>query len=159
MLEENKLGIPGEKTLPNSNHKVPYVFIADEAYPLKENLMKPYSGKSLTLSQETFNKRLSRARKTVECAFGILFAKWRILGGVIETHEETADSIIKAVCILHNIIIDKESHLLNISDLSIIPATCNMKRSRAHNPSTHRAKIIRQEFTEFFAANPLNLQQ
>jgi hypothetical protein len=65
LLEANKLGIPEEKNLPNSDQKVPYVFIGDEAYPLKENLMKPYSGKALDESQETFNTRLSRARKTV----------------------------------------------------------------------------------------------
>ncbi|CAH2006686.1 unnamed protein product [Acanthoscelides obtectus] len=59
--------------------------------------MKPYSGQILNPSQESFNKRLSRARKCVECAFGILFAKWRILS-VIETYKDTADSIIKAIC-------------------------------------------------------------
>nr|CAH7734519.1 unnamed protein product [Callosobruchus chinensis] len=148
LLEKNKLGIPKEK-----------VFIADEAYPLKENLMKPYSGKTLNPSQENFNKRLSRARKTVECAFGILFAKWRIISSVIETGETTADIIIKAICILHNIIIEKESYLLNVLELPQIPDTCNLHRSRLSNSSTNRSKLVRQKYTEFFAANPLNFQQ
>nr|CAH7734521.1 unnamed protein product [Callosobruchus chinensis] len=132
---------------------------ADEAYPLKENLMKPYSGKTLNPSQENFNKRLSRARKTVECAFGILFAKWRIISSVIETGETTADIIIKAICILHNIIIEKESYLLNVLELPQIPDTCNLHRSRLSNSSTNRSKLVRQKYTEFFAANPLNFQQ
>nr|CAH7752321.1 unnamed protein product [Callosobruchus chinensis] len=128
------------------------------AYPLKENLMKPYSGKTLNPSQENFNKRLPRAQKTVECAFGILFAKWRIISSVIETGETTAD-IIKAICILHNIIIEKESYLLNVLELPQIPDTCNLHRSRSSNSSTNRSKLIRQKYTEFFAANPLNFQQ
>nr|CAH7734520.1 unnamed protein product [Callosobruchus chinensis] len=144
LLEKNKLGIPKEKKLPNFNHK---------------NLMKPYSGKTLNPSQENFNKRLSRARKTVECAFGILFAKWRIISSVIETGETTADIIIKAICILHNIIIEKESYLLNVLELPQIPDTCNLHRSRLSNSSTNRSKLVRQKYTEFFAANPLNFQQ
>ncbi|XP_031350493.1 protein ALP1-like [Photinus pyralis] len=66
LLENNKLGIPSHRKLPSSDYTLPYVFIADEAYPLKENLMKPYSGTSLTATQENFNKRLSRARKTAK---------------------------------------------------------------------------------------------
>lgn len=66
--------------------------------------MKPYSKKALGDAEEVYNKRLSSARKTIECAFGILFAKWRTLSGYIETLPETADDIIKAACVLHNII-------------------------------------------------------
>nr|CAI5855158.1 unnamed protein product [Callosobruchus analis] len=56
LLEKNKLGITKVKKLPNSNDKLPHVFITDEANSLKENLMKPYSGKTLNPSQENFNK-------------------------------------------------------------------------------------------------------
>nr|CAH7734522.1 unnamed protein product [Callosobruchus chinensis] len=115
--------------------------------------------KLLEKNKENFNKRLSRARKTVECAFGILFAKWRIISSVIETGETTADIIIKAICILHNIIIEKESYLLNVLELPQIPDTCNLHRSRLSNSSTNRSKLVRQKYTEFFAANPLNFQQ
>nr|CAI5852404.1 unnamed protein product [Callosobruchus analis] len=55
-----------------------------------------------------FNQRLSRARKTIECTFGIMVAKWRLLSKPIETHEKTADDMIKAICILHNTILDRE---------------------------------------------------
>ncbi|KAJ8953462.1 hypothetical protein NQ318_023581 [Aromia moschata] len=37
--------------------------------------------------------RLSRAHKTIECSFGILYSKWRILSKAIETDEKTADKI------------------------------------------------------------------
>ena len=66
---------------------------------------------------------------------------------VIETHEDTADSIIRAICILHNIIIDRDSYLLNILDLPPIPERCNLQRSRLHNAlttsKTNSSKIYR----------------
>lgn len=159
LLETNSLGIPDDTKLPKSEQIVPYVFIADEAYPLKANLMKPYPGYSLSMAKETFNKRLSRARKTVECSFGILFSKWRILSGAIETKETTADIIIKTICILHNTIIDKEGyHFINYLDPVLIAPTNNLKRNRAHNSSTTRAKTIRDVFADYFAVNPLNLE-
>nr|CAI5852403.1 unnamed protein product [Callosobruchus analis] len=81
---------------------------ADAAYPLMTNLLKPYSRNHLTLENLNFNQRLSRARKTIECTFGIMVAKWRLLSKPIETHEKTADDMIKAICILHNTILDRE---------------------------------------------------
>lgn len=45
-----------------------------------DHLIKPFGGKNASPEAEYFEKRLSRARKTVECGFGIIFSKWRILG-------------------------------------------------------------------------------
>lgn len=64
--------------LPETNIKASYVLIADEAYPLLDFLLKPFGEKNVTLEHELFNNILSRARKTIECTFGILYLKWRI---------------------------------------------------------------------------------
>lgn len=37
---------------------LPYVFIGDEAFPLKPQLMRPYPGNNLSESQAVFNYRL-----------------------------------------------------------------------------------------------------
>jgi hypothetical protein len=58
--------------IPPDDISVPYVFIEDKAYPLLDNLLKPYSGENLDPDTVYFNRRLSRARKTIDCAFGIL---------------------------------------------------------------------------------------
>lgn len=108
LMHQKKLQIPDCDFLPETTVRAPYVFIADEAYPLMTNLLKPYSRKHLTLENLNFNQRLSRARKTIECTFGIMVAKWRLLSKPIETHEKTADDIIKAICILHNTILARE---------------------------------------------------
>lgn len=97
--------------MPPSNLLIPYVFLCDEPYPLIKNLVKPYSTRQLNQDKDYFNARLSRARRCVECAFGIINAKWRILWKPIECLPETADTITKCICVLHNTIIDKEGCL------------------------------------------------
>lgn len=47
-------------------------------------------------------------RGTVECAFAILFSKWRILGRAIQTSIDVPDDMVKSICLL-NTIIDRES--------------------------------------------------
>lgn len=44
----------------------------------------------------------------MECAFGIITSKWALLKKAIETEVEKAEKIIKCICLLHNIIIDRE---------------------------------------------------
>ncbi len=51
---------------------MPAFFVSDSAYPLSENVLKPYRNVNLTPDQMTFNYRLSRARVVVECAIGRL---------------------------------------------------------------------------------------
>lgn len=63
--------------------------------------MKPFAKKrKFDEAEEIFNTQLSSARKTIQCVFGILFAKWQILSGSIETTPQSADEQIKAACIL-----------------------------------------------------------
>ena len=59
---------------------MPYIFVGDEAFPLSESQMRPYPKISVTNNYENklFNDRLSRARQTAECAFGVLASCFRI---------------------------------------------------------------------------------
>ncbi|XP_075178236.1 uncharacterized protein LOC142250060 [Anomaloglossus baeobatrachus] len=44
----------------------------DDAFQLSTHVLKPYSRRNITEERKEFNFRLSRARRLVECAFGIL---------------------------------------------------------------------------------------
>lgn len=153
LLQSGNLNIPPDDPLPSSNIVMPYVFLADEAYPLLKNILKPYARRQLDNDKEYFNARLSRARRCVECAFGILNAKWRILWKPIECLPETADIITKCVCVLHNTIIDKEgSQHLGRTDTEASPREV----LHYHNTRpTEQAKLIRDAFKTFICTNKI----
>jgi len=48
--------------------------------------MKPYSLRNLTTEQRVFNYRLSRARRVVENAFGIMSSRFRVLVSRLHYH-------------------------------------------------------------------------
>ncbi|CAH2097861.1 unnamed protein product [Euphydryas editha] len=84
-----------DKPLPGSNDPVPHVLIGDEGFALKPYLMRPFPRAAAVQDQRktNFNKRLCRARRVVENAFGILAQKWRIYLRPIECNVETAIDI------------------------------------------------------------------
>ncbi|XP_026816057.1 uncharacterized protein LOC113555733 [Rhopalosiphum maidis] len=101
-LENKTLKLPYPKKLPNSNITGPYNFIADEAFSLRTYLMQLSPRRLLNDENKIyFNYRLSRARMTIECAFGIAAAKFRILQKSIETKVENADHVVKAICTVY----------------------------------------------------------
>ena len=79
------------------------MLLGDGAYPLFPWLMKPYpNGAILNRSQRLFNKTLSSTRATVERAFGILKARWRILLKRLDNRFENISEVILSCCVLHN---------------------------------------------------------
>lgn len=71
-LIKKELNIPENSSLPESNEaKLPFVIVGDEAFGLSQNVMRPYGGNCLSMKKKVFNYRLSRARRFIECSFGI----------------------------------------------------------------------------------------
>ena len=104
---ENILNIPNPRPLPNTNENMPFVFIGDEIFPLKRHFMKPFNRRGLeSVEKKIFNYRLSRARWTIECAFGILCSKWKIFNGPLNFKLETTDIIVAACICLHNFVME-----------------------------------------------------
>lgn len=108
-LESNDLNIPPPTVLKGTNIVSPYTFVADEAFPLKNYILRPYPGKNLSQMKKIFNYRLSRARRTIENSFGILAARWRILRQDIIANVDTVEVIVQATICLHNFLRIKES--------------------------------------------------
>ena len=92
------------------------VLIGDEGFALQTYLMRPFPRAAMAndARKKKFNKQLSRARRVVENAFGILAQKWRVFFRPIETDAETAERVVKAACCLHSYI------LRNITDVAIL---------------------------------------
>ena len=96
-LSSNNCNMPNARKLPLSDVELPFVIPGDEVYLLLSYLMRPYHRRQLTDSRRLFNYRLSRGRRVVESAFGILAGKWRILNKRIKTSPNTADRIVKCI--------------------------------------------------------------
>lgn len=106
----DSLNIPADSFLTNTSTLAPYFFVGDEAFPLRRNLLRPYSKRSLTNERRIFNYRLSRARRCIENTFGVMVGRFRIFHRVINAYPETVDSIIKAAVTLHNFIKTEETN-------------------------------------------------
>lgn len=98
-LKERKLNLPSiQETKENLN----FVFVADDAFGLREDLLKPFPMKKLTHEQRVFNYRLSRARRVVENAFGILATRFRVFHTTISFEPCKVINIVLACVALHN---------------------------------------------------------
>ena len=144
-----------DSIVPGIEHKVPYIFVCDDAYPLRRNMLKPYPGAPLMAAQHIFNSRLSRARCCVECSFGILANKWRLLLGTIETGVESACTIVKCLTVLHNIIMHTEGVDADVLEemkkkMREKDETRKVHAGRKYNRSSIAAETMRQLFTDYF---------
>ena len=103
-LTLGELSIPQAQPLPPKGLKVPYVFVADSAFAIHEHILKEFSNHNMSVKQRVFNYRLHRARRYVECAFGILSNKWRIFHRPLNVSKTFSINIVKACVVLHNIV-------------------------------------------------------
>lgn len=110
LLQSGNINFPPESSLLQGEPAIPYFLVGDEAFGLREWCMVPYAGRFLQEDLQHFNKRLSRARRVVENAFGILAARWRIFHRTICAKPETVELLIKATIILHNLLCESNSH-------------------------------------------------
>lgn len=78
LLVNDTLNLPKAKKLPDADDDtpLPFVIVADEAFSMTRNVLRSYSRRNLSIKRKLFNYRLSRARRFVECTFGLLANKW-----------------------------------------------------------------------------------
>ena len=71
-VDAGDMGFPEDAPLPGGDQPCPFAIVADDAFPLKTWIMKPYPQRLMKPEERIFNYRLSRARRIVENAFGIM---------------------------------------------------------------------------------------
>lgn len=149
-LEKNKLNVPKDNALPNTQTIMPYVIVGDEAFPLKKYLLRPYPGSQIQedRSKRIFNYRLSRARRVSENAFGILSQKFQLYNRRLKLKPENADKIILATCILHNYLRDYTNVQNHAHEDSTDTGLHNLPKQGGS--AVNAAFTIRDAFKDFF---------
>lgn len=106
LLDDNELQIPEpEKLHEDDLLPMPYSFLGDDAFTMTENFLKPYPGDAngaLNIQKRIFNYRLSRARRVVENAFGIMASRFGVFQRQILLSPDKAETVTLASCYLHN---------------------------------------------------------
>jgi len=154
-LYKQTLRLPPPSVLTNYDKILPYVFVADEAFPLSENVMRPYPKRSVTdnFQNKVFNYRLSRARQTVECTFGILASRFRVFRRPFEIKLESVDNVVKAACVLHNYLRNETiilNHMQGDSGENEMPKNQLLPLANNNTRSGSNAFCVRQKFTDYF---------
>uniref|UniRef100_A0A8C1MDJ0 DDE Tnp4 domain-containing protein n=1 Tax=Cyprinus carpio TaxID=7962 RepID=A0A8C1MDJ0_CYPCA len=131
---------------------LPYTMVGVAAFPLKTYLMRPFPGNRIPRWRQMFNYRLSRARMIVECAFGILSSRWRVLHTRINVKPDNADCIVTAACILHNFLTNPSDNQRWLDEAEergevLAPAT-NMGGNRG----CREAYEVREKLCTFFSS-------
>jgi hypothetical protein len=103
-LDDGTLGLPPSEPLPGDDHPMPYFLVGDDAFALSTYMMKPFANKRQTVAERIFNYRLSRARRIVENAFGILTNRFRVLLSTIYMEPEVVTDLVMACVCLHNLL-------------------------------------------------------
>lgn len=156
-----KIQLPKEKCLPGTESPlVPYYFIGDEAFGLHIHLMRHYGGTHLTLEKRIFNYRLCRARRYVECAFGILSNKWRIFHKPMYVEPDFAVDIIKTCIVLHNFVRDRDGYLpedtTTITGLEDLPRE---QTARGGLQANNVRKVLSNYFVSHIGAVPWQMSK
>ena len=169
-LQENVINIPDKAKLPGTDILSPFCLVADEAFPLRNYIMKPYPQRNLIYQQRIYNYRISRARKCVECGFGIMANKFRVFINPICLQPAKVDVIVLACCSMHNMLRTIVPSRYNVADDEInetspstsqptpsgsrsVCATMQPARVSARRSATQSAKKFRDTLSEYFLSD------
>ncbi len=102
-IQNNVIGFPPKDTLLNDDRDTHYFILADDAFSLRMQMMKPYGRRGLPVAERIFNYQYSRARWIVENAFGILANRFSCLLTTLKQQPLVViDVILSGIC-LHNL--------------------------------------------------------
>jgi hypothetical protein len=101
-LAENSLNVPPPEMPPGCQVTKTYNAVADEAFPLRPYIMKPYARRGFDRNERILNYRLSRARRILANAFDILASRFRMFRSPITMLTSSVVKLVMAAVVLHN---------------------------------------------------------
>ena len=167
-IEAGTIGFPEPITLAGdeneNSRKIEFHLVADDAFALSTKMMKPFSHRSQVQRERIFSYRLSRARRVIENAFGLLSARFRVFEKSIALHPEKAKTITLCCCVLHNLFLERQPPARTTrnfmdqedADHNLIPGTWRedtnidlLTRGRGGRPTT-QGKAMRDYLSHYF---------
>ena len=164
-LENQELSIPNPRCLPEGVQRIPFVLIVEDAFALRNHMMKLYPYQNLKTERRVHNYRHSRARRISENLFGILANRWRIYHTVMLLDAKAVKSVTLATLALNNMLMTSSAKSIccptGLSDTDdvnwelTLSRKCSLemfsleKPTRGHNASI-AAKEIRDTYAEYF---------
>lgn len=106
-LDSQQLCLPPPDALGGRHIPVPYVFVANDAFAMRPNIIKPFpDARNLAGQQQSdYNSRLSSVQQTIDNAYGHMAARFRIIRSPVRLEPEKAKKVGLACCVLHNYLI------------------------------------------------------
>ena len=157
--------LPESVSLDTTHSVMPHL-VGDDAFPLSGRLMTPYPGRSLTRRQQLFNYRLSRARRCIESAFGVMASRFRLLHTRLLMDPDPAAALITSAIILHNISLspyndNRECYLPplyadsddRLGDWRLMNQALPSINSTRQGRPTRRANEMRDYLTDYFSGS------
>ena len=135
------------------------LLLGDPKYPLLSNLMKEYP--SCKNAKEThFNNTLRSARNQIECVFGRLKARRRILNRFVDVDLNRATTLVYACFVLHNFCkisnCDLNNKVINkqIGDKSQVKCCGHHEKlDKLYSYSSARGRNVKESLSEYLYEN------
>ena len=93
-IENGTLELPPREPLGPGGPDLHYFLLGQDAFARMPWLVKPYSRRQLTRQERIANYRISRARRVIENAFGILVGRFRVLLTTMEQRPKVVRDIV-----------------------------------------------------------------
>ena len=129
-----------------------FYLIGDSGNSIETWLMVPYPIRvGMTDTEHLYNYKLSGTRMIVECAFGRLKGRWRILNAIQQASLKHATRVSLACAILHNLCSRSADSAYRASWNVVIPRSSVGHRAGGENEATRRRDDVAESLWQRYS--------